>query len=373
MKANFDEIITKKMLAHLRHGGIGGSGHILHRPFNPVTNQPYTKESAIFLAQIESLMPLNDPRFCTMDEASKRLNWTLEPGSEGEFIRKRVLYTEDPFGYPLAQEKWKFQDTPQLVFSAEQFSDSSKFEPQQIPGVDILNQICDAVELKADTVVEKIQGLSNHGIDFYEESKNAPPFSPVEAQVREEMTSMLLSMDLGLPISLVTPKLWIEVMEADSTAFRKAAADAENVASYLKHFSKELEKSRPILRDNDMIAYAASIQKPMPYFDENEMAYVRMQNMKFLLEHNAALRKNQPALAAEAKAMEKEIKSKHALKPSMMKRLDLFVGQPRKNVENVLSNLASDGLSWRILPMKKLVRSVNDTLINTKATQAQRG
>ena len=25
--------------------------------------------------------------------------------------------------------------------------------------------LCDAVELKADTVVEKIQGLSNHGID----------------------------------------------------------------------------------------------------------------------------------------------------------------------------------------------------------------
>lgn len=373
MKANFDEIITKKMLSHLRHGGIGGSSHILHRPFNSVTNQPYTKESAIFLAQIESLMPLNDPRFCTMDEASKRLNWTLEPGSEGEFIRKRVLYTEDPFGYPLAQEKWKFQDTPQLVFSAEQFSDSSKFEPQQLPGEEILNQICDAVELKADSIVEKIQGLSNYGIDFYEESKNAPPFSPVEAQVREEMTSMLLSMDLGLPIPPVTPKLWIEVLEADPTAFRKAAADAENVASYLKHFSKELEKSRPILRDSDMIAYAASVQKPMPYFDENEMEYVRLQNMKYLLERNAALKKNQPDFVAEIKALEKDVKSKHALKPSMMKRLDLFVGQPRKNVEEVLSNFASNGLSWRILPMKKLSRPVYEAFNNTKPNQAQRG
>lgn len=372
-KPSFDEVLTEKMLRLAKDGDLPGTtSKKVYRPFNPVTNQPYTKESAVFLAAVENSLESVDPRFCTIDEGL-RLHWNPTPGIEGNFVRKRVLYTEDPFGYPMDQKDWKFMDTPQLVFSATQFQDSPVYDEvfDEKKGRDILNQLCETLNVNADIVDDKIFGLAEKGFDAFEKNRQPKDFTHEDAEFRQEITALLLAMDLNLSTQNVSPELWVGVMESDPSAFRKAAADADFITSYLKHFSKELFNDKTILKESDLIERAAALQKPVSCFNADEYQYIYLQNMKFLLDHNPAFRKNRPEMVFETKRMEKELKREHPLKPSMLKRLDLFVGLPRKNVEDIISSFEVDGLSWRIMPMKKMVRSVSDFRNNAKSMQSR--
>lgn len=359
MKTKFDSVITSKMLDLIKQGHLDDlAGKRIQRPYDPFDHQLYTKESAVLLGVLEGTHEAADPRFCTVEEGAV-LKWELPAGSEGSFIRKHVLYTEDAFGYPLDPKDWKFHDTPQLVFNAEQFHDVPELSADKSSrGEVILDDLCDILHTD-DDYDYKVMCLAQKGIEAYN-AKKETKFSLEAAVLRVEMSAMILSMDLGLPMVPVSPKLWEKELNSDVTEFRKAASDADLIASYVKHFSEEASRIQPVLREKDLMEQAASQHRPVSFFEENELNYVQMQNMKFLMDRDAALRKNRPELLQEMKQVEKDIKTNHLLKPSMMKRLDLFVGMPRKNVDQIISSFASEGLSWRILPMRKLVRSVSN-------------
>ena len=277
-------------------------------PENPTTGKPYHGINVLLLSNVG----YQDPRWCSYEQAKKN-GWQVRGGEKASRIyfykpmRKNTEELDPVTALPIVKTVPVFRSYP--VFNLSQIDNAPKLETgvdHEIVLDDVTEQtILDMIEAtgveivsgrtraayspKADQIVMPAKDTFKSDAHYYaallhelahwtgHESRLNRPFSfdrSSEAYAREElraeMASAMLSMQLGIPAGVENHEGYVaeylKILRGDKKEIFRAAKDAETISRFILRYNPDL-KIRLEDEVRDQARAAADAGAPDEFFD----------------------------------------------------------------------------------------------------------
>lgn len=283
------------------------AGQAFSMPFNATTGRAYRGGNAMHLLARAFDLGSDDPRWCTFKQA-KAQNWSIKKGSKGTLIEYWKFEEDQEVIDPETQEKSIVRvklPTPQVfygtVFHASQIEGIPEYtgkpkpsdwnpvaEAQRIldsSGVPVLHDQIDRAFYRpsTDEIHMPAQSAFPSAADYYEvvmhELAHATGHpkrmnrdlsgafgseSYAREELRAQMASLYLSMELGLPFNperhAAYNGAWLKVLSDNKHEIFRAARDAEAIADHVLGMALE----RDLEQERQNAAQEAVAEQPAP-------------------------------------------------------------------------------------------------------------
>jgi antirestriction protein ArdC len=289
---------------------------ILCRPINPISGFPYTKGNAVYLASIgREIDGGKDPRFCSFKAAEKK-GWSVRKGAHGFGITQGFKATKDRFGMPLPPEDWHWTSRISVVFHASQLcvhekildAAGNQLKDEKGKPMVVEKDIPAFVQAIGYTHAEQMD-IAEHmlvrsGAAIHNDAANEAYYLPktdeihlppktafpalanyyavalhelghwtghtsrmnrelcggfgspsyAKEELRAEMASVYLSMDIGIPFDpsnhAAYTQSWLKILKKDKMEFHRAAADAVKIAAYIQDLVRDKVKVQLLVNED---------------------------------------------------------------------------------------------------------------------------
>lgn len=269
------------------------AGQAFSMPFNATTGRAYRGGNALHLLSRAADLGSDDPRWCTFKQA-KAQNWNIKKGSRGTLIEYWKFEEEREIIDPETNEpKIVRERLPEpkvfygVVFHASQIDGIPEYQTQPKPegwnpvaeaqrildgsGVPILHDQTDRAFYRptTDQIHMPPQSAFPTAADYYEVVMHEVAHSTghptrmkrdlsgafgsesyAREELRAQMASLYLSMELGLPFNperhAAYNSSWLKVLSGNKHEIFRAARDAEAIADYVLGMAleRDLEQER---------------------------------------------------------------------------------------------------------------------------------
>lgn len=286
----------------------------LERPYNGVSGRPYHGGNAMWLIARSSLEGYDDPRWCTFKQAADS-GWHIRKGSKAATVEYWQFDKEEKGFNPdtgQIERRTVKIDPPRVfyahVFNAKQIEGIPPYEPRAKEhwspvedaeralansGAKILHDQIDrafyspsrdAIHLPPRSAFKSPPDYYEVGLHEVAHSSGHPsrmardlsgPFgseSYAKEELRAQMASLFLSVELGLPFNperhAAYQASWVKVLQNDKHEIFRAARDAEDITQFVLGLVRE--KGRTVDHEQALHERIAAYGHPQNQLIEEE-------------------------------------------------------------------------------------------------------
>ena len=309
-KKDLRKELTDKIISELEKGVVPwekpwDGAQSFNRPINASTGKGYQGGNALHLLFESQKKGYNDPRWCTYIQASEN-GWQVKKGEKATLIEFWKFHDEkiikDSTGKPLCDDSGKQKKElierkapivlHYYVFNAKQidgvplFQNQNKFAFEKVEkaeeilrksGAKICHDQADRAyyssandeihlpdkvtfldkESYYSTALHELGHWTGHQSRLNRDLKHSfGTEGYAKEELRAEIASAFLSFETGIDPNIGQHasyiKSWIKILKEDKNEIFRAARDAELISNYVMDFSKNVEKNKAEIKENEL-------------------------------------------------------------------------------------------------------------------------